>query len=158
MMIVEYKSLFLNISSLQLYLSCLWLFFLFMVYILEEVKACLLLDGEGVFMSHSKKRNSNKKGKKQHRDIAPVSQTENDDSMTLQQAETLKTKPFDEIIKGFREIEKIEHTDSASVSQSENDDSGKTKKNSSPKSKSYAEIIKGFQEIEKIISNSQIPE
>lgn len=109
-------------------------------------------------MSHSKNRHVHKEGKKQHKVSVPVSQPENDESHNLQQTDSSKTKPFDDIIKGFKEIEKIEHTESPPVSQSENDESGKTNKNGSSKSKSYAEIIKGFQEIEKIISNSQIPE
>jgi negative regulator of genetic competence, sporulation and motility len=109
-------------------------------------------------MSHSKNRHGHKEGKKQHKGAVPVSQPEHDESHNPQQTDSSKTKPFDDIIKGFKEIEKIEHTESSPVSQSENDESGKTNKNGSSKSKSYAEIIKGFQEIEKIISNSQIPE
>lgn len=97
--------------------------------------------------------------KKQQKDIAAsVSLPENDESLPPEQTDSSKTKSFDAIIKGFKEIEKIEHTDSSAVSQSDKDEAGKTQKNGSSKSKSYAEIIKGFQEIEKIISNSQIPD
>ncbi len=106
-------------------------------------------------MSHSKKRHGHKEGKKPHKDIAPVSKPENDESLNPQQTDSSKTKSFDEIIKGFKEIEKIDSTESPPALQPENDESGKTKQNGSTKSKSYAEIIKGFQEIEKIISNSQ---
>jgi hypothetical protein len=109
-------------------------------------------------MSHSKNRHGHKEGKKQHREFVPVSPVENDNALNPKQTDSTKTKSFDDIIKGFHEIEKIEHTDSAPVSPAENDESADMKKNGSSKSKSYAEIIKGFQEIEKIISNSQNPE
>jgi hypothetical protein len=109
-------------------------------------------------MSHSKNRHSHKEGKKQHKGSVPVFPTENDELMNPKQTDSSKTKSFDEIIKGFKEIEKIEHTDSDTDSRTENDQSVNTNKNGSSKSKSYAEIIKGFQEIEKIISNSQLPE
>ena len=109
-------------------------------------------------MSHGKNRHSHKEGKKQHKDAVPVARTENDELMNPNETDLLKTKSFNEIIKGFKEIEKIEHTDSDPVSQNENDESVNAKKNGSSKSKSYAEIIKGFEEIEKIILNSQNPE
>jgi negative regulator of genetic competence, sporulation and motility len=109
-------------------------------------------------MSHSKNRHVYKEAKKRQKVAVPVSPPEHDESPDTQQADFSKTKPFDNIIKGFKEIEKIEHTESSPVLQSDNDESGKTNKNNSSKSKSYAEIIKGFQEIEKIILNSQTPE
>ncbi|MBN2106828.1 MAG: hypothetical protein JW832_05325 [Deltaproteobacteria bacterium] len=109
-------------------------------------------------MSHSKNRHGHKEGKKQHKVAVPLCQQQQGASPDTQQTDSSKTKPFDDIIKGFKEIEKIEHTEPSPVSQSENEESGKTAKNGSSKSKSYAEIIKGFQEIEKIISNSQNPE
>jgi hypothetical protein len=115
----------------------------------------MLPDVKGFFMSHSKHRHDHKEGKKQHKDSAPVSRAAQDASLNPKQPDFSNTKPFDEIIKGFQEIEKIEHTDSAPASQNENDESAPTKKPGSSKAKSYAEIIKGFQEIEKIISNSQ---
>ena len=118
----------------------------------------LLLDVEGAFMSQSKNRHVHKEAKKQHKVTVPVSQPEHDESHTTQETDSSKTKPFDDIIKGFKEIEKIEHTEPSPGSQSGNDESGKTNKKNSSKSKSYAEIMKGFQEIEKIILNSQIPE
>jgi hypothetical protein len=117
-----------------------------------------LPDVEEVFMSHSKNSHSHKDEKKQHKAFVSVPQTLNDELINPKQMDSSKTKSFDEIIKGFKEIEKIKHTDSDNDSQTENDHSVNTNKSGSSKSKSYAEIIKGFQEIEKIISNSQLPE
>jgi hypothetical protein len=109
-------------------------------------------------MSRRNKSHGHQKETRQHADTAPVSPPDRDESPDQTQPDSLKTKSFDEIIKGFKEIEKIEHTASAQAAQAGNDESADSKKSGAPKSKSYAEIIRGFQEIEKIISNSQSSE
>ena len=128
------------------------------IYSSSIKKHNVVLDLQGVFMSHSKKRHDHEDKKKQHKDSDSVSQTLKDESLNPKRDGSSKTKSFNEIIKGFKEIEKIEQTDSSLAPPTQISESPDMKQAGSSKSKSYAEIIKGFQEIEKIISNSQKPE